>query len=354
MALKKSDLMDLYTNLSMGLSPKVKGEVLAVTGRGGQSASRDYISANCLLAEYRKANPSSDLSTITSKDELWNGIHPATRFRLKMYTPCLAFRYDALKPEEQKALFSNKNIIFTEKINGCRGIFIYHKGTMHLYSRNYSDRDCGLLEYWDNIAQDLNKEFEGIYAVDVEILFQPGADIRPELEELGLETDSPLEAMVALLHTYPDTAKLIQNKFKAKYGRDLICFKQITPLYFEGKNYLTRPLGDARLVYDKSIEFGRSLGLNIEPISSCAGTADEKEIFLNAILNKGGEGVVCYFLNGDYNTSENRSKTSFVKIKRTITAAENGTGLGDTIDAFVTGFKVGSNGTANEGFNCCP
>ena len=50
-------------------------------------------------------------------------------------------------------------------------------------------------------------------------------------------------------------------------------------------------------------------------------------------------------LKGYYSTSDNRSRTSFVKLKRSIKSTQ---GLGDSFDAFVTGFIPGKVGTANE------
>lgn len=349
MALKKSELVDLWSFLSRTLNESVKKQILKVTGRGGQSAARDYISACCLLSEvYKVKGEDFDMSNIVSSEDLWNIIHPATRFRLKCYTPCLAARYDELKPNAQNQLWDDSNWVATEKQNGCRGWLINYKGEVHLYSRNYSDKDCALLEYWNNIAQSVVPSDE-IYAIDVEIKFEPGTDIRDDLEALGLTTDSPLEAMVALLHTYPEEAVKIQNKYKSLYDKDLIVFRLIAPLYFKGKNYLKRTLGEGMDVYNQVVEEGRRLGLNVKPIKRCSGSRAEKEVFLNSILDAGGEGVVFHYRKGCYCTSENRSKTSFIKLKRSVSATTNKEGIGDTIDAFVTGFKMGSNGTSNEG-----
>lgn len=495
MSLKKQDLIDLYTFNTTTLSKEVSDKLLLKSGRGGVSASRDYIRANAILAEYFKATNSRDLSNIESVDDLFKALHPSTIFRLKHYTPCLAARYDELKPAQQAELFDNPDYVATEKENGCfnydalvtladgstmkigeivhkklpvevlsynvetgkiepkrvvnwfyngfkgkgnwmsisddesrrsafkitkthrvfsegefkevkdvktltklveinseinygllynytpeslvecdfeggsydievednhnyfvgeflvhncRGWLINYKGTTKLYSRNYSDKDCSLLEYWQNIDQESSWN-EGIYAVDVECKFGAGVDIRKDLEEIGLTTDSPLEAMTALLHTYPSEAKKIQQKYKALTGKDLIVFRLIHPLYFKGKNYITRPLGEGQDVYDECVEFGQSIGINIKPISRCAGTRVEKEMFLDTILNNGGEGIVFHNRKGSYCTSENRSKTSFIKLKRSVSSTMNKEGLGDTIDAFVTGYKLGKVGTANEG-----
>lgn len=348
MALKKKDLVSMFDFMTLTLADSVKKQILKVSGRGNVSAARDYISAICLITEYTKATGKTDLSDITSANDLWNAIHPAVKFRLRSYTPCLAARYDALKPEQQNKLFEDPNWVCTEKQNGCRGWLINYKGDIFLFSRNYSDVDCGLLDYWKNINQTIAPTDE-IYAIDVEIKFEPGVDIRDDLEHLGLETDSTLEAMVALLHTHAEDAIAIQEKFKNLYHKDLIVFRLIAPLYFNGMNYLGRTLGEGMDVYNECIEFGRSLGLNVLPIDRCSGSREEKEIFLNTIIDNGGEGVVFHNKKGFYCTSENRSKESFIKLKRSISATQSKQGLGDQIDGFVTGFKMGSNGTANEG-----
>lgn len=351
--MKKTELVDMYSFYTMSLDKSIAKKILPATGRGGVSAARDYTQAICLLVMYNKENPqyNGDFSHIKSTDDLWNGLHPATRFRLRAYTPCLAARYDELNEKEQAKLFEDPNITATEKINGCRTWVIFtNDDQLHIFSRNYSDQDCSLLEYSSNVDQHLTRgDYQGVYAVDCEIVFEPGCDIRGDLEQLGLQTDSQLEAMVALLHTHPEDAIRIQQKFKDLYHRDIITFRLIAPLYVDGKNYLKRTLGDGQDIYDRAIEAGQKMGLNIKPIRRCNGNRAEKEVFLNTILNDGGEGVVFHNRNGIYCTSENRSRTSFIKLKRTVSATENGVGLGDTIDAYVTGFTLGTTGTANEG-----
>lgn len=350
MALKKNELMDMFSYYSMSLNPSIAKKILPASGRGGVSAARDYIQAICLLVEYNKAQPGygGNLSHIQSVDDLWNALHPATKFRLRAYTPCLAARYDELKQPEQNKLFEDPNWTATEKINGCRTwVICTPDHQTHIYSRNYSDKDCALLEYSQNIDQ--HPISDSIYAVDCEIVFEPGCDIRGDLEKLGITTDSQLEAMVALLHTHPEDAIAIQQKFKKLYNRDLITFRLIHPLYVNGKNYLKRTLGEGQDAYEEAIKVGQSLGLNIKPIDRCNGDRTAKEHFLNTILNNGGEGVVFHYRKGLYCTSENRSRTSFIKLKRTVSSTVNGQGLGDTIDAYVSGFTMGSQGTANEG-----
>ena len=126
MSLRKADLISMFEQGTIGCSAQFKSSILKVTGRGGQSASRDYIHANCILAELEKVGVSP--RTLNTKEEALVKLHPATRFRLNMYSPCLAFRYDELKPNEQKMMFDSPDYIFTEKENGVRGILIHYKG----------------------------------------------------------------------------------------------------------------------------------------------------------------------------------------------------------------------------------
>lgn len=346
MALKKKDLENLFEFQSRGLSESVKRTILQATGRGGVSKAADYISACCLLAEYSKVEGAKPLSEISSKEEIINALHPAVRFRWKCYTPCLAARIEELKEPDQAKIYNDPNWVLTQKINGCRCWVIYYKGEVHAFSRNYSDVDCSLLEYWSNIDQIVDPSYDGIYAIDTEIVFEPGVDISQDLEKLGIATDSPLEAMTALLHTYPKDAVAIQRKFRDMYHQELVTFRLIAPLYFNGKNFIKRTLGEGQDVYDECVKFGQSLGINVKPIKRCNGNKEEKEIFVNTIIEQGGEGAVAHYRHGFYCTSENRSKTSFIKIKRKV---NDQSGMGDTVDGFVTGFKVGSNDTANEG-----
>ena len=67
-------------------------------------------------------------------------------------------------------------------------------------------------------------------------------------------------------------------------------FRLIAPLYFKGKNYLKRTLGEGQDVYQDCVAYGRSLGINVKPIARCNDDRKAKEIFLDSILNAGGEG----------------------------------------------------------------
>jgi len=344
MSLRKADLVKMYETQSQGFDNGFLLQILKKTGRGDQYASRDYIVANAILAELIKANaPKSEIKT---RKDVNKYIDAATRFRLGIFTPCLAFRYDELKENEQKRLFESKDFVFTEKENGVRGILIHHKGITKLFSRNYSDVDNSVPEYWSNVFQKSN--FDDTIAIDVEVKFEAGSMLQEELyNSYQIVTDSKLEAMSALLQMHAHSAIEIQKKFKEEQGYDLITFRLIHPLFYKGVNYLKRPLGEGIDIQDEVIEYCNKGGWNVKKIKSCNGSKEEKEVFLNTILDSGGEGIVAHNRNGFYNTSENRKKDVWVKLKRSVSHSMQRIGLGDTIDGWISGFRLGNKDAAN-------
>lgn len=346
MALRKADLEKMFEFLSKGCKDSFKSQILIPTGRGGVYASRDFITANCMLTELRIRN--APLPTFNTKKEALDFLPSITKFKLAYYSPALAYRYDELKPENQKALFEKSNYVAYNKENGCRGWLIMNSKGASLYSRNYSDVDCGLLDYWPNIDQ--NNTFpEKAFAIDVEIKYEPKINLMEVMEKYGITTESKLEAMSALLQTRPEVAREIQREYYKDHHQDLVVFRLIYPLFYKGVNYINRPMGEAMDVYDEVVAYSKSLGLNVEPIKRCVGNKAAKEAFLQSILDSGGEGVVFHNRLGHYCTSENRDRECMVKLKRSVAATAAKEGLGDTIDAYVTGFKMSGTDTANEG-----
>lgn len=382
MALRKQDLIDLLE--SYDLQPQVKSSILKKTGRGGSSASRDYIQALALLAEFNKVQSGESLGSkewqlgqlsslqgispfrLTSHEQLWSVLHPATKLRLINYTPCLCSRYDELKEPQQKALFNDSNWVFTEKLNGIRAWLICLpplapglKSSIHLFSRNYSSQDCSLLEYSSNVfSQDFLSNFniKSPLALDCELLFNPrfqgsSEELSKITQQLGISTLSPLEAVSALLQTYPESAQSIQSNYYNLYNSPLLSLHIIHPLYVGSNHFINQPLSKGKSILPILLDklqplFSHSGSPLIKPIPQCSGNSTEKSHFLDTILSSGGEGVVCHNLKGSYLTTETRSKTTFIKIKRSLSQTS---GLGDSFDAFITGIKPGSPNTANEG-----
>lgn len=350
MNLRKNELVSLYERLSQGYNKGFLNQILRPSGRGGVFAARDYISANAVLAEIEKEVEKGvrvDRASINSREDLKKILHTTTRFRLAFYTPMLAERYDGLKPAEQKRVWEDRNFIFTCKENGVRGVFVYAAGRTCLFSRNYSQVDCRLPEYWGNVAQ----EFKGdrAFAIDCEVKFEPDSNVKEELEEFGLSTDSKLEAMSALLQMEPSASIALQKEYERTHGKPLIVFRLITTLYYNGVDYRKRTLGEAYKVEKEVLDYAQKRGLNVVPIKKMSGTRSEKEAFLTALIDAGEEGTVVHNLQSRYITSENRAHDGFIKIKRSVKDTLRKQGLGDTIDCFITGFTMSKDGTADEG-----
>jgi hypothetical protein len=97
-----------------------------------------------------------------------------------------------------------------------------------------------------------------------------------------------------------------------------------------------------------------------KPVRAVYGNKEAKMNFYNEIVSAGGEGIVVKDLDADYFPVQNRgshcgsyynpssksyqNRVRFVKVKRSVASV-----LGDDVDAFVSGFELGSVGTANEG-----
>ena len=349
MNLRKSDLVSMYEKMSKNYRQDFLNDILRPTGRGGVYAARDYIAANAVLAELNKVREKGvdiDYDKLHCKKDTKFYLSSVVRFRLAMYTPCLAYRFDELKDKERENIFNNKDIIFTEKENGVRGVFVF-AGHPALFSRNYSQKDCGLPEYWGNINQQFNGDKP--FAIDCEIKYEPDSDVKEQLEEFGLSTDSKLEAMAALLQMNSEQSIELQKEYERLYGKPLIVFRLITTLYYNGVDYRKRTLGEAWKIEKEVIEYARERGLNVVPIRKLQGTKSEKEAFLDSILEEGGEGIVAHNLKGVYNTTENRDKNVFVKLKRSVAATAAKQGMGDTIEGFITGFTMSKEGTGDEG-----
>jgi len=346
MALNKNELVAMFQEASVGYNKSFIDGILKPTGRGGVYAARDYIHANCVLTTLSQYGIKKN--SLEREEDLKKVLPKAVMFRLNAYTPCLAYRYDELKKPAQDKLFDKDNYLFTEKQNGCRGWLIHAEGKWYLFSRNYSDVNCSLLDYMQNIYQFPTIPDEEIFAVDVEIKYEPDGDLIEKLREFGMETESKLEAMSALLQTRPETATEIQRKYKEKTGKDLITFRLIYPLYFKGRNYLKRKLGEGHAIYNEVIKYANQHNLNLQEILRCKGNREKKEVFLNSLLEAGSEGVVVHNLLSMYNTSENRDRDCFIKIKRSVGKSQQ-SGMGDTIEGWVSGFKMSDEGAGNAG-----
>jgi len=328
MSVSKTDVEYQWGLCSSLLSPSTASALLKPTGRKGEYKKSDYVSAIAKIRAFCHHKNSLDVH-LNAKD-IWNALDAPERYRLSFYTPCLAKPIDELNEKEQKNIFSSPDWIFTEKHRGIRVTVIIYNSNLYIYSRNYSD-DCSLIDYSNKVFQ--KADYKGIYAADAMMVINDSIDISDDLRKLNIETQTRPEQILGLFNT--SYCVSIQKRTKEQTGADLISFKLITPLYFNGTDYLKRQLRESMSVYDEALRAGQRAGLNLEPIRRCTGTSEaEKRVFLKSLLDNNSEGVVAQNKNGFYDTTDRRNKQSYIKIKRVA-----GTNMSDTIDTFITGFK---------------
>lgn len=340
--MKKSDLEFIWNLRTKGLAEQVKARLLKGTGRDGAIVNRDYIYALAIVVGFQRANPDFVFTEETTAQSIWLGIPETERFRLLFYTPCLAYQFDELKPDEQDRILDSDAWIFTRKYTGIRCVLVCASGETKLYSRNFSDDDCHCLEYFSKVYQWAKPADNALpYIIDVEMVLASEIDIKDDLAHHNIYPQSRIESLIGLIGLENQNALWIQKNVKEQFGLDLIEFRLVAPIYYNGVNYLQKNLGEGMSVYNDCVKYGQSIGLNVKPIDRCRGGRYEKIVFLNSILNEGGEGVVAHNMNGAYNTSDKRSKESYVKIKHAVGEVQ---GLYDTIDGYVGGYKLGSDG----------
>lgn len=327
MGTSKSDIEYQWKLYSSLLSEETAHQLLKPSGHKGEYKKSDYVSALSKVMTY-KFNHGGELNKSVSAKDIWNSLTCSERYRLSFYSPCLAKPIEDLNAKLQDDIFKSPDWIFTEKHRGLRCVLIINEGIINLYSRNYSS-ECRLIDYWSKVYQ--TSFFEGTYAIDVEMVINDSFDIKDDLALYNIEAESKPEQILGLMSLDKDNALSIQKQVRDQYGTDLIEFKMIAPLYYNGVNYLKRTLGEGIDAYNDAADFGKSIGLNISRIRRLNPSSEEnKRIFLKSLLDSGSDGVVAQNRNGMYNTTDSRSKDSYIKIKHI------GNGLGDTLDCFVS------------------
>ena len=59
---------------------------------------------------------------------------------------------------------------------------------------------------------------------------------------------------------------------------------------------MKRKLGEGHAVYSEVVKYAQEHGINLQAIDRCKGTKEKKEVFVNSIIDAGGEGVVFHNL----------------------------------------------------------
>lgn len=299
------------------------GLEISPSGKNGRYYKEDYINP---IREFYLVNRYKSLDKIPEHLKL----------ALKLKSPMLAKRIDALKPELQKVVWESDEWYFEEKLNGCRIMIVKTNEGIRLYSRHNSVSDLLPIEYSDNIVFPSNFDLDKVgdnFILDTEITSDTNR-LNTIIENYGVVTETQLQAVTALLGCDSSKARTIQEREGL-----ILTFNVFDCIYYNGQWLMNEPLHRRRTL---ALELWKKLedaGFKIRPVRS---SSDNKRQFYKNIILEGGEGVVSKNVNGIYVPDTSRNNTGWIKIKRSVKEiADMDSSFGDTIDGWISGFEPG-------------
>lgn len=261
---------------------------------------------------------------------------------LRMKSPMLALLLKNLPEDKQKEIWNddNKDWIFQQKIDGNRQIITFDANTkqFHFYSRNLSVTDMLPIDYADKILipplnQDIINNLQS-FMLDCEVV-----PVNGEVTDERVKAESQLNVVSSILQYLPDESKYIQETNPLK-SIAFDCLMYNNELFFQ------KPLKERREYLFKIVKLLQLAGFRIELVDEKPDNMT-KEQYYYSIVDSGGEGCVAKNINDVYDITGRRDGR-WVKLKRSVQETLIREGH-DAISAFVSGFKLGTEGTKNEG-----
>ena len=255
------------------------------------------------------------------------------KFMLSIECLQLCRRIKDLKPEQQALLWSSKDWIAEEKVDGVRMALLWNASEkkFHFYSRNNSVTDYLPQDYSDTIfVTAKNFDYPNNFVLDSEIISSNSC----------LETNThcltQLQSTAALLNLNSEDSKTIQKKYPLKFVV-FDCLYDSSSLIDE--IWEVRHCHAAELC-SKLLESGFCCELN-KVVENTADNQYAKREFFDTVISRCGEGLVLKNRNAKYHATSSRT-IDCVKVKRSTADA-----LTKDIDAFVTDYVVGKDDTRN-------
>lgn len=252
------------------------------------------------------------------------------------FSPMLAAKLSDCKMTQEEVFnLDESNYIAQTKLDGNRILIYKSKGSdiLNFYSRNLSVQDYLPINYKDNIYTnvDMNKLKDISFMVDCELVVSQVPD-NSILEMYGLPVDTTqLNLTTALLGTDSGT-----EDFQKKYPLKFWIFDVVMK---DDVSYLDIPLKDRQVVVNEMTQILSDAGLLIEqPLNNRKLGLSIRDFHKKMLMNN-EEGSIVKRLDATYCTAGTRSHKAWIKLKRTATESLVEQGLGDTIDAFITGFE---------------
>lgn len=212
------------------------------------------------------------------------------------------------------------------------------------FSRNKSISDCLPISYGEKI---LIPKIDGAlleqykiesFIIDTELI-PVYKTINPMSDGTELVAETQQNLVTSILGSLPDLSHRMQETNPLKFmAFDIVKLNNnwVTDLPLKDR---MKFLGGIYTILSKS-------GLN-ERISLLPNISTNKKVFYEQIIHEGGEGCVVKDINSKYDLLGKRAG-EWIKVKRTVSQSLLVEKLGDTVDAFITGFKLGNPGTNRE------
>lgn len=277
-----------------------------------------------------------------------NTLSPFMNKILTLDSPMLALQQKDKKLDSVRdSLWEDDNQwMFQEKIDGCRCMVCYDLDFgWDMYSRNKSITDCLPISYKTKLLMpEIKTEVLSKYGIKSFIIDTELVPLQKQINAMAngveLVADTQLSLVTSILGSLDDLSHRMQETNPLKF----IAFDLVM---LNGQWLTDYPLLKRDKVLNGVINALKFAGMDIR-LEKVQSTVVDKRKFYERILSSDGEGVVAKDLNSKYDLLGKRAG-EWIKIKRTVSQSLLMEKMGDTVDAFVSGFTEGTPGTANAG-----
>lgn len=319
----------------------------------GVEANKSRRRVNKTTGEYYMESTVKDLekavqSYYLKKYKEENTLSPFMNKILTLDSPMLALQQKDKKLDSVRdSLWEDDNQwMFQEKIDGCRCMVCYDIDFgWDMYSRNKSITDCLPISYKTKLLMpEIKTDVLSKYGIKSFIIDTELVPLQKQINAMAngveLVADTQLSLVTSILGSLDDLSHRMQETNPLKF----IAFDLVM---LNGQWLTDYPLLKRDKVLNGVINALKFAGMDIR-LEKVQSTVVDKHKFYERILSSDGEGVVAKDLNSKYDLLGKRAG-EWIKIKRTVSQSLLMEKMGDTVDAFVSGFTEGTPGTTNAG-----
>lgn len=252
---------------------------------------------------------------------LWAQSHPGEEFP-DQFDPMLAKDSTKATKDWINENFKDTDWILQEKINGMRSILSIDGSKVRMTSRSKSVSDFMFTPHQDNVLgfQNIKNPFKGKTVLDGELFSK-----RTRIDTGRTVSESPLQAVVALVHMNPKESLEVQEKYNGP-----LVYKCFDILFFDGKNVQDLPYEERDKLAGTAIEMLRhdNPDLPIQKVPSVTSYKSAYDIF-QQFIKEGKEGIMMKKKSMKYKQGNRSSEMQ--KLKGFV-----------TVDGFITGYVKSS------------